>query len=93
MSIFKIDAAALYVAHTFLDEKCDAFWCRNVYVEKSRADAIRLTGMDGHKMISFCLHGSNPSLADFKPFGIHVDPAALKILKPRKKKISDSILR
>ena len=86
MPIFKIDAAALCIAHTFLDTKCRAFQCRKVYIEKSGKDAIRMTGMDGHKMISFHLCGANPSLADFKPFGIRVDNAALKIIKPRKNK-------
>lgn len=86
MPTFKIDAAALCIAHTFLDTKCGAFQCRKVYVEKSRADAIRLTGMDGHKMISFFLCGANPSQEDFKPFGIRVDNAALKVIKPRKNK-------
>ena len=86
MPIFKIDAAALCIAHTFLDTKCGAFQCRKVYIEKSGKDAIRMTGMDGHKMISFHLCGANPSLADFKPFGIRVDNAALKIIKPRKNK-------
>lgn len=84
MPIFKIDAAALCIAHTFLDAKCCAFQCRKVYIEKSSADAIRLTGMDGHKMISFLLHGANPSQEDFKPFGICIDNAALKAIKPRK---------
>ena len=86
MSIFKIDAAALYIAHTFLDTKCGAFQCRKVYIEKSGKDAIRMTGMDVHKMISFQLCGAIPQQADFKPFGIRVDNAALKVIKPRKNK-------
>ena len=86
MPIFKIDAAALCIAHTFLDTKCGAFQCRKVYIEKSGKDAIRMTAMDGHKMISFHLCGANPSQEDFKPFGIRVDNAALKIIKPRKDK-------
>ena len=86
MPIFKIDAAALYIAHTFLDAKCDALWCQKVYIEKSGSNDVRLTGTDGHKMISFLLRGANPSQEDFKPFGIRVDNEALKILKPRKNK-------
>ena len=84
MPIFEIDAAALYIAHNFLDVKRSCNETGYVFIEKSGANDVRLTGMDGHKMINFLLHNANPSGADFKSFGIYVTQSILKMVKPRK---------
>ena len=84
MPIFKIDAAALCIAHNFLDAKRSCNETGFVFVEKSGANDVRLTGMDGHKMINFLLHNANPSGADFKSFGIYATQPILKMVKPRK---------
>lgn len=84
MPTFKIDAAALYIAHNFLDAKRSCNETGFVFVEKSGANDVRLTGMDGHKMINFLLHNANPSGADFKSFGIYATQSILKMIKPRK---------
>ena len=86
MPIFKIDAAALYIAHNFLDVKRSCNETGYIFIEKSGANDVRLTGMDGHKMINFLLHNANPSGSDFQPFGFRIDSAALKMLKPKKDK-------
>ena len=84
MPIFKIDAAALCIAHNFLDAKRSRNETGFVFIEKSGANDVRLTGMDGHKMINFLLHNANPSGADFKSFGIYATQSVLKMIKPRK---------
>lgn len=84
MPIFKIDAAALYIAHTFLDAKRSCNETGFVFVEKSGANDVRLTGLDGHKIINFLLRDANPSGADFKSFGIYAAQSVLKRVKPRK---------
>lgn len=84
MPTFKIDAAALYIAHNFLDAKRSCNETGYVFIEKSGANNVRLTGMDGHKMITFLLHNANPSGADFKSFGIYATQSILKLIKPRK---------
>ena len=84
MPIFKIDAAALYIAHNFLDVKRSCNETGYIFIEKSGANDVRLTGMDGHKMINFLLHNANPSGADFKSFGIYATKSVLKTIKPRK---------
>ena len=86
MPIFKIDAAALCIAHDFIDVKSYNDETRFVFVEKSGANCARMTGMDGHRLICFRLHNANPSGLDFKPFGFRIDSAALKMLKPKKDK-------
>lgn len=86
MPIFKIDAAALYIAHTFLDAKCSCNETGFVFVEKSGANDVRLSALDGHKLISFLLRDANPSGLDFDQFGFRVDVAALKTFKPKKDK-------
>ena len=86
MPIFKIDAAALYIAHNFLDVKRSCNETSFVFVEKSGANDARMTGMDGHMLICFRLQNANPSGSDFQPFGFRIDSAALKILKPKKDK-------
>ena len=86
MPIFKIDAAALYIAHEFLDAKRSCNETGFVFIEKSGANDVRMTGMNGHMLICFRLHNANPSGLDFKPFGFRIDSAALKMLKPKKDK-------
>lgn len=88
MPIFKIDAAALYIAHTFIDVKSYDYETRHVFVEKSGANDVRLSAIDGHKLISFLLRDANPSGIDFDQFGFRIDSAALKMLKPKKDKTS-----
>lgn len=84
MPTFKIDAAAFYIAHTFLDAKRSCNETGFVFVEKSGVNDVRLTGLDGHKMINFLLRDANPSGADFKSFGIYANQSVLKMVKPRK---------
>lgn len=84
MPIFKIDAAALCIAHNFIDVKSYNDETRFVFVEKSGANDVRMTGLDGHMLICFRIHNANPSGLDFQPFGFRVDSAALKMLKRRK---------
>ena len=84
MPIFKIDAAALCIAHNFIDVKSYNDETSFVFVEKSGANDVRMTGMDGHMLICFRLQNANPSCSDFQPFGFRVDSAALKMLKPKK---------
>ena len=84
MPIFKIDAAALCIAHNFINFKSYNDETRFVFVEKSGANDVRMTGMDGHMLICFRLHNANPSGLDFQQFGFRVDSAALKMLKPKK---------
>lgn len=84
MPTFKIDAAAIYIAHNFLDAKRSRNETGFVFVEKSGENDVRLTGADGHKMINFLLHNANPSGADFQPFGFRIDSASLKMFKPKK---------
>ena len=86
MPIFKIDAAALYIAHNFIDVKSYSDETSFVFVEKSGANDVRMTGMDGNMLICFRLQNANPSGLDFQPFGFRVDSAALKMLKPKKDK-------
>lgn len=86
MPIFKIDAAALCIAHNFIDVKSYNTETSFVFVEKSGANDVRMTGMDGHMLICFRLHNANPSGLDFQQFGFRVDSAALKMLKPKKDK-------
>ena len=86
MPIFKIDAAALCIAHNFIDVKSYNDETRFVFVEKSGANDVRMTGMDGHMLICFRIHYANPSGLDFQPFGFRIDSAALKMLKPKKDK-------
>ena len=86
MPIFKIDAAALYIAHNFLDVKRSCNETGYIFIEKSGANDVRMTGMEGHMLICFRLHNANPSGLDFKPFGFRIDSAALKMLKPKKDK-------
>ena len=86
MPIFKIDAAALCIAHNFIDVKRSCTETGFVFVEKSGANDVRMTGMDGHILICFRLHYANPSGLDFQPFGFRVDSGALKMLKPKKDK-------
>lgn len=88
MPIFKIDAAALYIAHTFLDAKCSCNETSHVFIEKSGANNVRLSALDGHKLISFFLRDANPSGLDFDQFGLRIDSAALKTLKPKKDTIA-----
>lgn len=84
MPIFKIDAAAVCIAHNFIDIKSYNDETRFVFIEKYGANDVRMTGMDGHMLICFRLHYANPSGLDFQPFGFRVDSAALKMLKPKK---------
>ena len=86
MPIFKIDAAALCIAHNFIDVKRSCTETGFVFIEKYGANDVRMTGMDGHILICFRLHYANPSGLDFQPFGFRVDRAALKMLKPKKDK-------
>ena len=86
MPIFKIDAAALCIAHNFIDEKSCNTETGFVFIEKYGANDVRMTGMEGHMLICFRLHNANPSGLDFQPFGFRVDSAALKMLKPKKDK-------
>lgn len=86
MPTFKIDAAALCIAHNFIDVKSYNDETCHVFIEKSSAKDVRMTGMDGHMLICFRLHNANPSGSDFQPFGFRVDSAALKMLKPKKDK-------
>ena len=86
MPIFKIDAAALCIAHNFIDVKSYNDETSFVFIEKYGANDVRMTGMDGHMLICFRLHYANPSGLDFQPFGFRVDRAALKMLKPKKDK-------
>lgn len=86
MPIFKIDAAAICIAHNFINFKSYNDETRFVFVEKSGANGVRMTGMDGHMLICFRLQNANPSGSDFQPFGFRVDSAALKMLKPKKDK-------
>ena len=86
MPIFKIDAAALCIAHNFIDVKSYNTETGFVFIEKYGANDVRMTGMDGHMLICFRLHNANPSGSDFQPFGFRIDSAALKMLKPKKDK-------
>lgn len=86
MPIFKIDAAAICIAHNFIDVKSYNDETSFVFIEKYGANDVRMTGMDGHMLICFRLHNANPSGSDFQPFGFRVDSAALKMLKPKKDK-------
>ena len=86
MPIFKIDAAALCIAHNFIDVKRSCTETSFVFIEKYGANDVRMTGMDGHILIRFRLHYANPSGLDFQPFGFRVDSGALKMLKPKKDK-------
>lgn len=86
MPIFKIDAAAICIAHNFIDVKSYNTETGFVFIEKYGANDVRMTGMDGHMLICFRLHNANPSGLDFKQFGFRVDSAALKMLKPKKDK-------
>ena len=86
MPIFKIDAAALCIAHNFLDVKRSCNETGYIFIEKYGANDVRMTGMDGHMLICFRLHNANPSGLDFQQFGFWVDSAALKMLKPKKDK-------
>ena len=86
MPIFKIDAAALCIAHNFIDVKSYDTETSFVFIEKYGANDVRMTGMEGHMLICFRLHNANPSGLDFKPFGFRIDSAALKMLKPKKDK-------
>ena len=86
MPIFKIDAAALCIAHNFIDVKSYNDETSFVFIEKYGANDVRMTGMDGHMLICFRLIYANPSGLDFQPFGFRVDSAALKMLKPKKDK-------
>lgn len=86
MPIFKIDAAALCIAHNFIDVKSYNTETGFVFIEKYGANDVRMTGMDGHMLICFRLHNANPSGSDFQPFGFRVDSGALKMLKPKKDK-------
>ena len=84
MPIFKIDAAALCIAHNLIDVKSYNDETSFVLIEKYGANDVRMTGMDGHILICFRLHYANPSGLDFQPFGFRIDSAALKMLKPKK---------
>lgn len=86
MPIFKIDAAALCIAHNFIDVKSYNTETGFVFIEKYGANDVRMTGMDGHMLICFRIHNANPSGLDFQQFGFRVDSAALKMLKPKKDK-------
>ena len=86
MPIFKIDAAALCIAHNFIDVKSYNDETSFVFIEKYGANDVRMTGMDGHMLICFRLQNANPFGLDFQPFGFRVDSAALKMLKPKKDK-------
>ena len=86
MPIFKIDTAALCIAHNFIDVKSYNTETGFVFIEKYGANDVRMTGMDGHMLICFRLHNANPSGLDFQQFGFRVDSAALKMLKPKKDK-------
>lgn len=86
MPTFKIDAAALCIAHNFIDVKTYNDETSFVFIEKYGANDVRMTGMDGHMLICFRLHNANPSGLDFQPFGFRIDSVALKMLKPKKDK-------